>query len=224
MTDSDLDEGQRRPGRSDKPIIHDWSHPAVGPGGVHTPPWRCPRPGFAELMQDKRGLFADALVRERLQALLARRIAERDAEQSLKRGELHRLVRARAKSRRQEFADALGLHPGPRFDLNDISRRPVSMRWARGFTAWRTHHPEDLSAGFEDGAETWLSDGDGKPAAVALQPKFFDAEAAIASGCAARVASARGIDILEFPEELGWLSRPAEPRALLLWVPAPLDD
>jgi hypothetical protein len=83
MTDSDLDEGQRRPGRSDKPIIRDWSHPAVGPGGVHTPPWRCPRPGFAELMQDKRGLFADALVRERLDALLARRVADRDAEQGL---------------------------------------------------------------------------------------------------------------------------------------------
>jgi hypothetical protein len=64
----------------------------------------------------------------------------------------------------------------------------------------------------------------GKPAAVALQPKFYDAESAFLSGCAARVASARGVDILEFPEELGWLSRPAEPRALLLWVPAPLDD
>jgi hypothetical protein len=57
-----------------------------------------------------------------------------------------------------------------------------------------------------------------------LQPKFFEAEAAIASGCAARVEWSRGIDILEFPEELGWLSRPAEARALLLWVSAPLDD
>jgi hypothetical protein len=224
MTDSDLDEGQRRSGRSDKPIIHDWSHPAVGPGGVPTPPWRCPRPDFAELMQGKRGLFANALVRERLEALLARRIAERDAEQSLPRRERDRLVRARRKPRRQEFADALRLHLGHCFDLNAISRQPAPMRWAKGFMEWRTHHPEDLSAGFEAATATWLSDGDGKPAAVALQPKFFDAEAAIASGCAARVASARGIDILEFPEELGWLSRPAEPRALLLWVPAPLDD
>jgi hypothetical protein len=57
--------GQRRPGRSDKPIIHDWSHPAVGPGDARSPPWRSPRPGFAEHMRDKRGLFADALVRER---------------------------------------------------------------------------------------------------------------------------------------------------------------
>jgi hypothetical protein len=224
MTDSDLDKGQRRPGRSDKPIIHDWSHPAVGPGDARSPPWRSPRPGFAEHMRDKRGLFADALVRERLEALLARRIAERDAEPGLKRGERDRLVRARTKPRRQEFADALGLHLGHHFDLNAISRQPTPMRWARGFMEWRTHHPDDLSAGFEDATATWLSDGDGKPAAVALQPNCFDAEAAIASGCAARVASARGIDILEFPEELGWLSRPAEPRALLLWVPALLDD
>jgi hypothetical protein len=224
MTDSDLDKGQRRPGRSDKPIVHDWSHPAVGPGDVPTPPWRCPRPGFAELMQDKRGLFANALVRERVEALLARRIAEQDAEQELRRGERDRLIRTRAKSRRQDLVDALGLHLGHRFDLNAISRQPIPMRWARGFPEWRTHSPEDLSAGFGEDTATWLSEGDGKPAAVALQPNFFDAEAAIASGCAARVASARGIDILEFPEELGWLSRPAEPRALLLWVPAPLDD
>jgi hypothetical protein len=224
MTDSDLDEGQRRPGRSDKPIIHDWSHPAVDPGGVRTPPWRSPRPGFAERRRDKRGLFADALVRERLEALLVRRIAERDAEQGLKPGERDRLIRTRAKSRGQDLVDALGLHLGHRFDLNAISRQPAPMWWAQGFMEWRTHHPEDLSAGFEDATATWLSDGDGKPAAVALQPKFFDAEAAIVSGCTARVACARGIDILEFPEELGWLSRPAEPRALLLWVPAPLDD
>jgi hypothetical protein len=175
-------------------------------------------------MQDKRGLFADAVVRERAEALLARRIAEQDAEQSFPRRERDRFVRARRKQRRQELADALGLHLGPRFDLNAISRQPIPMRWARGFPEWRTHSPEDLSAGFGEDTATWLSDGDGKPAAVALQPKFFDAEAAIASGCAARVASARGIDILEFPEELGWLGRPAEPRALLLWVPAPLDD
>jgi hypothetical protein len=55
------------------------------------------------------------------------------------------------------------------------------MRWAQVFMAWRTHHPKDLSAGFEDATATWLSDGDGKPTAVALQPKFFDAEAAIVS-------------------------------------------
>jgi hypothetical protein len=95
---------------------------------------------------------------------------------------------------------------------------------AKGFMERRTHHPEDLSAGFEAVTATWLSDSDGQPAAVALQPKFYDAEAAIASGCAPSVASARGVDILEFPEALGWLSRPAEPRALVLWAPAPLDD
>jgi hypothetical protein len=175
-------------------------------------------------MQGKRGLFANALVRERLEALLARRIAERDAEQSLPRRERDRLVRARRKPRRQEFADALRLHLGHCFDLNAISRQPAPMRWAKGFMEWRTHHPEDLSAGFEAATATWLSDGAGKPAAVALQPKFYDAESAFLSGCAARVASGRGVDILEFPEELGWLSRPAEPRALLLWVPVPLDD
>ena len=125
MTDSDLGKGQRRPGRSDKPIIHDWSHPAVGPGDARSPPWRSPRPGFAEHMRDKRGLFADALVRERLETLLARRIAERDAERGLKRGERDRLVRARTKPRRQEFADALGLHLGHHFDLNAISRQPT---------------------------------------------------------------------------------------------------
>ena len=175
MTDSDLDKGQRHPGRSDKHIIHDWSHPrrrSVGQGSMHTPPWRCPRPGFAELMRDKRGLFADALVRERVEALLARRIAERDAEQSLPRRERDRLVRARTKPRRQELADTLGLHLGPRFDLNAISRRPIPMRWAKGFMEWRTHHPEDLSAGFEDATATWLSNGDDKPAAIAVQPKF----------------------------------------------------
>ena len=41
MTDPDLDEGQRRPGRSDKPIIHDWSHPADGPAA------HLDRPGVA---------------------------------------------------------------------------------------------------------------------------------------------------------------------------------
>jgi hypothetical protein len=224
MIDPDL-KSLRRTVRPDARTPHDWSHPAVGSDAAPPlPPWRSPRPGFAELMQDKRGLFADALVRERLEALLTRRIAERDAEQNLRRGERDRLIRTRAKSRRHEFADALGLHLGRRFDLNAISRQAAPMRWAKGFMERRTHHPEDLSAGFEAATATWLSDSAGKPAAVALQPKFYDAESAFLSGCAARVASGRGVDILEFPEELGWLSRPAEPRALLLWVPVPLDD
>jgi hypothetical protein len=233
MTDPDL-ENQRRPARPKARAPHDWSHPAVRPlldSPGDTPradfwhvPAAPPRPYFTELMQAKRGLFADPLVRECLNALLARRVAEREAEKSLNRGERSRLARVRADLRRQEFADALGLVLGYHFDLNAISRQPIPMQWARGFPEWRIHSPEDLSAGFGEDTATWLSDGDGRPAAVALQPKFLDAEAAIASGCAARVASARGINILEFPEELGWLSRPAEPRALLLWVPAPLDD
>jgi hypothetical protein len=214
MTDPDL-EGPRRPARRNARISHDWSRPGAP---LH---WRSLRPGFTEFMQAKRGLFADPLVRERLEALLARRIAERDAEQSLSRSERNRLVRTlRAKLRRQEFVNALGLVLGHGFDLNAISRRPVSMSWAGGFMQWRTHSPEDLSAGFSDDTATWLRDRDGRPAAVAVQPKFYDAEAAVVSGCAARMASLRGIDILEFPEELGWLSRPAEPRSLLIWAPA----
>jgi hypothetical protein len=229
MTEPDL-EGPRRSARRNARISHDWSHPAVrplldGPGNAalagrwaEPPPPR--RPDFSELLQAKRGLFADPLVCERLEALLARRIAERDAEQGLSRGEQDRLVRTRVKPRRQEFANALGLVLGHGFDLNAISRRPIPMDWARGFLGWRSHSPRDLSAGFIDDAATWLRDGDGRPAAVAVQPGFLDYEAAYLSGCVARVAYRRGIDILQLPEELGWLGRPANPRALVLWVPA----
>ena len=94
------------------------------------------------------------------------------------------------------------------------------MDWARGLLGWRSHSPRDLSAGFIDDAATWLRDGDGRPAAVAVQPGFLDYEAAFLSGCVARVAYRRGIDILQLPEELGWLGRPANPRALVIWAPA----
>jgi hypothetical protein len=225
MTDPDL-EGLRLPAiPKARAPAHDWSHPAVGQGDAALPGrWAEPpppgRPDFTELLQAKRGLFADPLVRERLEALLARRIAGRDAEQGLSRGERDRLVRTRAKPRRQEFANALGLVLGNGFDLNAISRRPIPMDWARGLLGWRSHSPRDLSAGFIDDAATWLRDGDGRPAAVAVQPGFLDYEAAFLSGCVARVAYRRGIDILQLPEELGWLGRPANPRALVLWVPA----
>ncbi len=171
-------------------------------------------------MQAKRGLFADPLVCERLEALLVRRIAERDAEQGLSRSERDRLVCTRAKPRRQEFADALGLGLGQGFDLNAISRRPIPMDWAWGLLEWRSHSPRDLSAGFIDDAAAWLRDGDGRPAAVAVQPGFLDCEAAFLSGCVARVAYRRGIDILQLPEELGWHGRSGAPRALVLWAPA----
>ena len=52
---------------------------------------------------------------------------------------------------------------------------------------------------------------------------YLDSAAAFLSGCVAQVPSLREIDILHLPEELG-CNCPAEPRALLLWVPAPLDD
>jgi hypothetical protein len=230
MTDPDL-EGLRLPASPKaRAPAHDWSptavHPpldgpaATTPGGRWAEPSPPRRPDFTELLQAKRGLFADPLVRGRLKALLSRRIAERDAEQSLSRSERNRLVRTLAKPRRQEFANALGLVLGDGFDLNAISRRPIPMNWARGLLGWRSHSPRDLSAGFIDDSATWLRDGDGRPAAVAVQPGFLDYEAAFLSGCVARVAYRRGIDILQLPEELGWLGRPANPRALVLWVPA----
>jgi hypothetical protein len=55
---------------------------------------------------------------------------------------------------------------------------------------------------------TGLRDGDGRPAALAVQPKFLDSEAAFLSGCVAQVASLGEIDILHLPEEFGWLSCP----------------
>jgi hypothetical protein len=133
MADSpDLDP-QRRRGKPDARTPHDWSHPAVDLGAAPPlPRWRSPRPGLAECMLAGRGLLADPLVRERLEALLARRVAEREAEQGLRRGERNRLIRGRANSRRHEFADALGLHLGPSFDLNAISRWPAPMRWRKG--------------------------------------------------------------------------------------------
>jgi hypothetical protein len=47
-----------------------------------------------------------------------------------------------------------------------------------------------------DATRNWLRERDGSPAAVAVQPKFLDSEAAFLSGCVARVASLQEIDIL----------------------------
>ena len=60
-------------------------------------------------------------------------------------------------------------------------------------------------------AATWFRDGDGRPAAVAVQHKFLDFEAAFRLRCASGFPAR--IEFLHLPDELGWLSCPAEPRA-----------
>jgi hypothetical protein len=109
MTDSNLDEGQRRPGRSHKPTIHDWRLRRDAAEAA-----------VAEIKWPQLLAF-DSVVRERLTAILVRRAAERAAEQGLSRDVRAKLWRARLETRRQEFADALDLSVSAPFSLDLIS-------------------------------------------------------------------------------------------------------
>jgi hypothetical protein len=211
MSDSDLDEGQRQPDRSGKPIIHDWRPRHVAAEAA-----------AAEIKWPQLLAF-DSFVRERLAAILVRRAAERAAERGLSSDVRAKLWRARLEARRQEFADALELEICQPFSLDAISRPPCFPKWwLKEHDGSRLCSPSDVEAGFDPDTATWFRDAIG-PFGVVIQPHYLDHAYALHVGEIGMVEYVRGIDSVALPPELGWASPKRQP---LLWVQAraELDD
>jgi hypothetical protein len=197
MTDFDLDKGQHRPGRADKPIIHDWRlrHDAA-------------EAAAAEIKWPQVLAF-DSFIRERL---AARREAERAAERGLSRDVRAKLWRARLEARRQEFADALELEICQPFSLDAISRPPIFPEWwVKEHDGSRLCSPSDVEAGFDPDTATWFRDALG-PAGIVIQPHYLSY--AQAYGELQCMKFIRGLDSVELPPELGWISPKRQP----LWL------
>jgi hypothetical protein len=215
MSDADFDKGQHRPGRADKPIIHDWRlRDRDAAESV-----------AAEIKWPQLSAF-DSFIRERLAAILVRRAAERAAERDLSRDVRAKLWRARLEARRGEFAEALELEICEPFSLDVISRPPCFPEWwLKDHDGSRLCGPGDVEAGFDPDTATWLRDASG-PAGVVIQPRYLDHAYALHVGEIDMVEYTRGLDVIALPPELGWISPKRQP---LFWVPTraawlPLDD
>jgi hypothetical protein len=194
IRDPNLEQGRRSSRSSEVVPVHDWR-------------LRRPEPEALRVF--------DSSIRERLTPILARREAELAAERSLSPNERAKLWRVQLKQRRQEFADALELSLSPPFSLDAISR-PERDRHALCDAG-------DIEAAFDLSSASWLRDGLGGPAMVVTQPHYLDYAAAVDVGFVECAKFTRNIDIIEAPNQLGWVG---PERKLLMWVPdrrIPLD-
>ena len=85
----------------------------------------------------------------------------------------------------------------------------------------KLYNQTDVEAGFDPSTAVWLRSRLGFPAMAVSQPHFLDYGQARHIGMVAHVCDTRGIDIVEAPPELGWIS---PKRQLLMWIPASNDE
>jgi hypothetical protein len=190
MTDSDLDEGQRRPARPSARTVHDWSHPAVRP------------------------LLDETIIKTRLKEAVRLRRVEREIERLMLPEARVAFNREKQEERARAFGDIFGWKisvAGFRLDVLSPLNAP-----ARGCNGG-DQAILDREAGLDH--LEYYREGR-RAVAIVGQPYAPAFECGKAEGSVAEVERKRGIRILELDPMLGWYSDDPEdlPTALVVWT------